>query len=292
MDDVNRSSVIVNLSDVSGKTITDQVEMTFYNQRSQNLNQRLNVRFKGAPVTLTNIPAFPFGLAEVFIRPKKYRSKNIFVEVPSGEPGRISEKFLVDPKRITPVFPTFGELQTEPRWNGLTKVLQASEISSEPAWDKLSSQQKAGLFNIFSKMNDEILDGDRAGFAFVESVVRFLPARIFALVEPGLYEIVSQSHDRFRRVSGSLHKFDEGWSMVKPPNSFKSTRGMAGTLQLTFAGNTGGRMLADIDIDDHAGLKHAADVLRHKITDTDTNPYDIHNILVLFQGVDPGYSFA
>ena len=38
MDDVNRSSVIVNLSDVAGKTITDQVEMTFYNQRSQSLN--------------------------------------------------------------------------------------------------------------------------------------------------------------------------------------------------------------------------------------------------------------
>ena len=292
MDDVNRSSVIVNLSDVSGKTITDQVEMTFYNQRSQSLNQRLNVRFKGAPVTLKNIPAFPFGLAEVFIKPKKYRSKNIFVDVPSGEPARITEKFLVDPKRVTPVFPTFDDLQTEAKWNVLMKVLKGSEISSEAAWDKLSSQQKAGLFNIFSKMQDEIVDGARAGFAFVESVVRFLPARVYALVQPDLYEIVNGSQDRFRWVSGSLHKFDEGWSMVKPPNSFKSTRGMAGTLQLTFAGDSGGRMMADIDIDDHAGIQHAADVLKHKITDSDTHPYDIHDILVLFQGVNPGYSFA
>jgi hypothetical protein len=292
MNDVNRGSVIVNLSDVSGKTITDQVEMTFYNQRSQSLSQRFKVRFRGAPVTLPNVPAFPFGLAEVFIKPKKYRFKTIFVDVPAGEPGRITEKFLVDPKRVSPVFPTFNELQNQAKWSLLTKVLRESEISSETAWDKLTSQQKAGLLNIFSKMQDEIVDGEKVGFAFLERVTRFLPARIYALVERDLHEIINRNQDRFRRVSGSLHEFGEGWNMIEDPNSFKSTKGRAGTLQLTFARDSGGRMMADIDIDDHAGIKHAADVLKHKITDTDTHPYDIHNILVLFQGVDPGYGFA
>lgn len=47
--------------------------------------------------------------------------------------------------------------------------------------------------------------------------------------------------------------------------------------------------MADIDIDDHQGIAHAADVLKHKITGQDTHPFDIHQILIFFQGVDPGY---
>jgi hypothetical protein len=47
--------------------------------------------------------------------------------------------------------------------------------------------------------------------------------------------------------------------------------------------------MADIDLDDHKGLQHAADVLKHKITGKDTDPYDIHEILVYFQHLDVGY---
>jgi hypothetical protein len=78
---------------------------------------------------------------------------------------------------------------------------------------------------------------------------------------------------------------------VTPNGSFK-TRDTAGNLQLTFARHPDGRMMADIDLDDHQGIAHAADVLRHKISGKDTHPYDIHNILVLFQNCDPGYSLA
>ena len=47
--------------------------------------------------------------------------------------------------------------------------------------------------------------------------------------------------------------------------------------------------MADIDLDDHKGIQHAADVLKHKITGKDTDPYDIHEILIYFQHLDPGY---
>jgi len=60
-------------------------------------------------------------------------------------------------------------------------------------------------------------------------------------------------------------------------------------MQLTFATNPAGEYLADIDLDDHSGLQHAADVLKHKITGKNTNPYDIHQVLVYFQQIDPGY---
>jgi hypothetical protein len=49
---------------------------------------------------------------------------------------------------------------------------------------------------------------------------------------------------------------------------------------------------ADIDIDDAAGLEHAFQVIGHLITDGDTNPYDIHEILVYRQLLDPGYTLV
>ena len=61
---------------------------------------------------------------------------------------------------------------------------------------------------------------------------------------------------------------------------------------MTFAGNSAELLLADIDIYDHAGIKHAADVLKHHLTQKDIHPYDIREILVLFHGIDPGYHFA
>lgn len=85
-----------------------------------------------------------------------------------------------------------------------------------------------------------------------------------------------------------LHKFHEPWIAVSDQNSFKS-RNAAGNIQLTFASNPAGESLADIDLDDHSGIQHATDVLKHKITNKNTDPYDIHQILIYFQGIDPGY---
>jgi len=72
--------------------------------------------------------------------------------------------------------------------------------------------------------------------------------------------------------------------------SFKTPDPM-GNLQLTFAQNTKKNMAVDADLDDHQGLKHAFDVIKHKFSG-DTNPYGIHQVLVKFQGIDPGYHFA
>ena len=96
-DNVNRADVLVNLRDVYGQTITDEVEITFYNQKAHGLSQRFNAKFKGAPVNLTGVPAFPFGLAEVFIKPNRYRYKSIFLNVATGQTNAINEDLFVDP---------------------------------------------------------------------------------------------------------------------------------------------------------------------------------------------------
>lgn len=289
MNDVNRSPVIVNLRDVQARAIEDQVELKFYNQRAGSLNQRVppTMRTWGS-VTLEGIPAFPFGLAEVFINPHKYRYKSIFINVPAGQPGLIDEAFFVDPDQVRPTFLDFTEIQTNQRWIELWRLLQNSGIANVAAWNGLSDRQKAGLFNLYAKMQREVVDGDRPVLSFVERITEFRPARVFAMVQNALHDLVRGYVTGFHPVPGALHDFGEGWRLV---DSFK-THDPAGNLQLTFAQNAAGEWKADIDIDDHQGIEHAADVLKHKITGKDTHPYDIHQILTYFQGLDPGYQLV
>ena len=49
-------------------------------------------------------------------------------------------------------------------------------------------------------------------------------------------------------------------------------------------------MLADID--DAAGLEHLFQVLRNELTGRPTHPYDIHEILIKHQMLDPGYELV
>ena len=65
----------------------------------------------------------------------------------------------------------------------------------------------------------------------------------------------------------------------------------AGNLQLSFFVN-GNDYRADIDIDDANGFEHIFQVLRNKLSGKPTHPYNIHEILVGVQHLDPGYTFV
>ena len=62
-----------------------------------------------------------------------------------------------------------------------------------------------------------------------------------------------------------------------------------GNLQLSFFSD-GTDWLCDMDIDDAQGIEHIFQVVGNAVTGSPTNPYDIHEILVAFQKLDPGYS--
>jgi hypothetical protein len=288
---VDRGRIWVMLRDAAGNGVTDRVEFKLYNQRSDALNQRFDVDVKGRRVLLRNVPAFPFGLAELFIKPERYRWKSVFVDVRPGVDAIVEETVLIDPARAKPTFPTFTELRTGTRWKDLFGLLKKSGIDSAARWEDLGPLRRAGLLNLYAKLQRETLESDAPIFGFLDRVVRpedFRQDRMFVLVRHGLLAAVRQ-HARFRAVSGALHVFDPPWMAVDPDGSFK-TRDRAGNLQITFAGRDGhDGHFADVDIDDHAGIRHAADVLKHHIADRDTHPYDIHNILLYFQACDPGY---
>jgi hypothetical protein len=288
---VNRGRIWVMLRDAAGKGITDRVEFKLYNQRSDALNQRFELDVKGRRVLLRDVPAFPFGLAELFIKPERYRFKSVFVDVRPGADTIVDETVLIEPSRATPTFPTFTDLRSVARWKDLFGLLKKSGIDSAAKWEDLGPLRRAGLLNLYAKLQREALQTSAPIFSWLDRVVRvedFRQDRMFVLVRDELLPAVRQ-HARFRTVSGALHVFDPPWMAVDPDGSFK-TRDRAGNLQITFAAQDGlTGHFADIDIDDHAGVRHAADVLKHRIADRDTHPYDIHNILLYFQGCDPGY---
>lgn len=286
---VNRTTVQTALRDVDEEIITDAVTVKFYNQRLASLNQVFPFRLEGKPKPLSNVPAFPYGIAEVFIKPASYRFKSIFVNVPSGKPYRIEETCFVDPDHVKPEFPHFDVLVQAAKWKQVWRVLQDSEIDIT-RWNGLTAEQKAGFFNLVAKLQS-VQVGDKPALALVDEITDIRPARFFARVKRSLLNIVRKDRVQFRPVPGSLHEFPRPWRPIQTDGSFK-TADSAGNLQLTFADNAAGELLADIDIDDHQGIAHAADVLRHKITGKDTHPYDIHQILKFFQRLDPGYSLV
>jgi hypothetical protein len=290
-NNLNRSSVRVSLTDVNSNILRDKVNLKFYNVRLTSERSQADVTFTDQPVTIGDLPTVPEGLTQVFIAPTRYRFKSIFLNAQSDGSSQISEHFFVDPKRVAPQFPAFTDIENQPVWTGLARILSASNISNAQAWNALGDQPKAGLLNLYCKMNAAQVEGPRPVSDFIQRIDQFSPARILARVHPNLIRLLDTAPKNFHTVSGALHSFNPPWQPTTPENSWK-TFDSAGNLQLTFATDGNNNFLADIDIDDHQGVQHAFDVLQHTLTGKDTHPYDIHEILIFFQHLDPGYSFV
>ena len=74
------------------------------------------------------------------------------------------------------------------------------------------------------------------------------------------------------------------------PGSFK-TQDRYGDLQLTFCVRDG-EWRADVDIDDAGGVEHVFQVLGNALSGKPTHPYNIHQLLIQHQKLDPGYELV
>jgi len=282
MEDFNKGTVVLELRDAYGDFISDHVELRFRNLKLHSYDFLHEADLDGTRYSLAGVPAFPTGNWQVDISLRKYRFKSVFVDLPSNGEALIKETFFIDPTKARPVFPSSADIQNGGRWEKLREVLASSIVS----YDKLSDGQKAGLLNLFAKMNDS---SGATVWNDVGNVFEVKPARIYAQVKTELWERVRGLPQRFHEEpdNGSMHKFGGEWTRLIEHASFKTPDRM-GNLQLTFANNAQEKMAVDADLDDHQGLQHAFDVIKHKFSG-DTNPYDIHEVLVKFHGIDPGY---
>lgn len=286
----DKGTVRAALRNVHGDIIRGRVRFTFVNQRVHSFNRQAHVVFQGRARRIGGIPAGPVGLYQVFINPEKYREKTIFLMVSTDKPAVIDEVFFVEPGKAKPKFPTYAALKQQKPWAKLIRIFAGSGITARK-YDALPDLPKAGIFNLFAKMESTGLPGGTTVFDHVKNIRGPKPARFYANVDSELLQLVREDRVGFHGVPGTLHHFPQGWRRIDEFGSVK-TLDRAGNLQLTFATNRKGQFLVDSDIDDHRGIQHAFDVIKHKVTGKDTHPYDIHQILVFFQGIDPGYQLA
>jgi hypothetical protein len=298
------------LVDVYGKRLQEGVDISLrHTRRSQSLFFKNQDASK--LISISGLFTSVEGPYQISIDPPSYHHVTQFLNVKTSGVTEKQIVFPVDASKVTSVnFPKFAGLSKEMRTvlTNSSNVFGFEHKTGAELYDaiEVDNIKLAGLLNIACKTTATVF----ADGANVLSLVRELRIvrgdRFFAFVEMGLREqtLNSLSSGLFHKVSGSLHKLppefesfeptDTGLapadgSGFKPADSFK-TDDHFGNLQLTFF-RKGDEFVADIDIDDAAGVQHVFQVLRNHFTGEPTHPYNIHEILVAHQHLDPRYTF-
>jgi hypothetical protein len=245
----------------------------------------------GEPLVVTGLPGAPSGWYRMEADPAGYLGSGGFLQVAGSGETEATLWFAVDPSRVTAVtFPDYDELDPE-----LRRLLEASPhvasfegFAGFELYRRLDDMRGAGLLNIAAKCRVTPLTDGTVVLAHLRELRDLRGDRCFVVVPQSLRDEVKNAavDGLFEAVNGALHHPPPGYT---PAGSFK-TRDHYGNLQLTFFA---GPMdwVADVDIDDANGLAHAYQVLRNELTGRPTHPYDIHEILILYQQLDPGYRF-
>jgi hypothetical protein len=253
---------------------------------------RTTVKTKG-PVDIAGLKGAPQGSYRIDIDPPSYQHSTQFLNMRSSGITTLSQSFGVDPKKVvslrSPGYSTLlSDLKRLLEQSG--RVLGFETLSGQALYVALKSDdiRLAGLLNIAAKTNMTRFGGDRTVLSAITQLLEIRGDRFFARVPKQLREDTKNSvaAGLFAAVSGSLHHPPLGYSHA---GSFK-TPDHYGNLQLTFFMN-GEDCVADIDIDDAGGIEHVFQVLKNMISGEPTHPYNIHEILVKQQGIDPGYKF-
>ena len=285
------SDLSIRLLDVYRKPLADTADVFVSSPRTGAIVREKRSHVGTRILRVTGLdPVEPY-LVRAF--PMRHRAVGQFAMTKGSGTVPLELPCPVDPTRVTDVtFPPFGKLSPRAR-----AILDASHLEHPPAevtgqalYDspKLDRIPKAGMLNIFAKMERTPLTKGSTVLDHVTSLYRLRGDRVFANVDTALRDLVktAAAAGLFHPVSGSLHTPPPGFV---PAGSFK-TPDRYGNLQVTFFSNPQTLELkADIDIDDAAGVEHVFQVVEHTVVGADTNPYDIHEILVYFQRLDPGY---
>jgi hypothetical protein len=254
--------------------------------------RRLTVNPATIPV-IENLESTPDGRYQVRCAAPGHHTVARFVQVLDG--GTNVQAFTLPIKADgvrRPKFPDFRLLPDE-----LKTLLQNSAVlgledkRGVALYKAMDDLQRAGLLNIHAKMRaTRFLSGSSVASAML-SLTRLRGDRFFAKVTTALRDQVKNSilNGLFEEVSGSLHEPPLGYESA---DSFKTFDNFS-NLQLTFFRKTDAlEFLVDADLDDARGIKHAFQVLDHALTGGQTHPFDIHQLLLATQGVDPGYDLV
>jgi len=278
--------VELDIVDVSGIRLTEPVTISLRHRTFQEHRRADKVDARHT-IAIGELRREPQGFYILEVSAPSYRPVQRFVTVPASGTARETVVLPIRADRARAVFPTYDAL--DDRLQGIltrSKRVRGHEgVTGRELYAALSDQAKAGLLNISKKsLATEFSDG--ADLLPHLELLDVLGDRCFVEVPRSLIEQMPQLVDGhfFHPVNGSLHQAPTGFV---PAGSFK-TGDAFGNLQLTFF-KSGDACRADVDIDDAAGLGHVFQVARNHVTGDPTHPYNIHQILMAHQHLDPGY---
>jgi hypothetical protein len=278
------------LLNVYGKFLGEKADVIL---RHQVLSEIVKASLNAVgPVDITGLRGTPQGLYRIDIDPPSYQYVSQFINMKASGITQLSLTFPIDPGKVTKVnFPTYPKLADDLRTllQNSDKVFTFEGKTGKELYDSLDDIRKAGLLNIAAKSGFTPLTNRRSVLSYIQKLIEIRGDRFFAVVPKELREETKNSvaEGLFHSADQSLHHPPAGFA---PAGSFK-TPDHYGNLQLTFF-MKGDDCVADIDIDDAGGLEHVFQVLRNKLSGQPTHPYNIHEILVAHQKLDPGYTFV
>jgi hypothetical protein len=278
----------LDLFDGCGDPLNERIDIFLSNQ---SLSDSVAARgvLAGKPFVIKNLLGTPNGLYRLFIDPPSYLPVSLFVNVSASKVTERAIAFAIDPAKVIRVkFPDYSVIDyAHPLFSASGSVLGLTGLNGEKLYSGMDDITRAGLLNILAKSRRTPLSGGGVVLDHVREIQEARGDRCFARVAPQLQDAIRNSmlEGAFREVSGVLHKRPG----FEPVGSFK-TADRYGNLQVTLF-TKGEETVADIDIDDAAGLEHVFQVARNAITRDPTHPYNIRDILLRYQEIDPGYRF-
>lgn len=258
--------------------------------RHQTLSEQVVLRNVSAdgPIVAAGLRSNPLGLYRAFIDAPSYLPSAFMVSIPNTGTLEKNVPLAVDYRKVTKVrFPDWPALLCGRELLERSKtVLGFPNQSGEALYTALDDVRRAGLLNILAKCRCTPVSGNKTVVDYLADVKEIRGDRFFVAVPQELREEVKNAalDEHFRAVPSTLHTPPSGFTHA---GSWK-TLDLYGNLQLTFFSD-GANWLADIDIDDGAGLAHVFQVVRNSVEHRQTHPYDISQILIRSQEIDPGY---
>jgi hypothetical protein len=228
-------------------------------------------------VTLRGIRGCPAALYRVRVAPQHYRPRQFFVSLKEGEAASRRIAFPGEPGKVAGIL--------APAHSRLPPTLQ--RLFSETVYASLAPLQKACLLNLAAKAAATILGGASSCLDHWIRILTFQQDRLLIHTTAAL-EVAAASSPLFENADAVLHAAPAGYRRTR---SFK-TKDPHGSLQLTFfrCSEGGEDRLVDADIDEAQGLEHLFEIMRNAVRGP-TNPYDVREILIAGQRIDPGYRF-
>lgn len=283
------------LLDVYGQFLDERVEVILRHRVLSHLvkkNQKASAKF-----TISNLHADPQGLYLIDIDPPSYLPVSEFIRIKGSGTTPYRAMFPVDPKKVVDViFPKYNKLPDDGQTllSKSDKVLAFEGTTGDALYDALAKDnlKRAGLLNIIAKANVTRLSSGKTVLSYLKELRELRADRFFVVASKELREETKHSvaDGLFKSVSGSLHHLPSQFVGYTGAGSFKS-HDRYGNLQLTFF-MKGDECVADIDIDDASGLEHVFQVLNNALPGNSTHPYNIQQILIAHQKLDPGYKLV